>query len=312
VLKVPIKIPENLPAAEVLRKENIFIMTEERAIHQDIRPLEIVILNLMPNKIVTETQLLRLLSNTPLQINVVLLRMVSHNHKNVSEEYLDTFYKSFDQINHRKFDGLIITGAPVETLDFEQVDYWEELKEVMEWSKKNVFSTLHICWGAQAGLYYHFGINKYHVSKKIFGVFEHSVSCEDSPLVRGFDDTFWVPHSRHTQIKREDIEPIKELIILAESKKAGVYLVERKDGRQVFVTGHPEYDPEVLKKEYYRDLNKGVDIDIPVNYFPHDDPEKRPVVRWRSHAYILFNNWLNYYVYQQTPYNLDNIDEAIL
>jgi homoserine O-succinyltransferase len=304
---VPIKIPEKLPAFDTLKNENIFVMTENRAIHQDIRPLEIVILNLMPDKIATETQLLRLLSNTPLQINIVLLRMISHDHKNVSEKYLQTFYQSFPEIVHRKFDGLIITGAPVETLNFEEVDYWEELKEVMEWSKTNVFSSLHICWGSQAGLYFHYGINKYKVSKKIFGVFQHTVVENNSPLVRGFDDLFWVPHSRHTEIKREDIEPIKDLLILAESKEAGVYLIEKKGGRQVFVTGHPEYDPENLKREYHRDIKKGMDIDIPVHYFPQDDPMKDPVVRWRSHAYLLFNNWLNYCVYQETPYKLENI-----
>jgi len=304
---VPIKIPEKLPAFDTLKNENIFVMTENRAIHQDIRPLEIVILNLMPDKIATETQLLRLLSNTPLQINIVLLRMISHDHKNVSEKYLQTFYQSFPEIVHRKFDGLIITGAPVETLNFEEVDYWEELKEVMEWSKTNVFSSLHICWGSQAGLYFHYGINKYKVSKKIFGVFQHTVVENNSPLVRGFDDLFWVPHSRHTEIKREDIEPIKDLFILAESKEAGVYLIEKKGGRQVFVTGHPEYDPENLKREYHRDIKKGMDVDIPVHYFPQDDPMKDPVVRWRSHAYLLFNNWLNYCVYQETPYKLENI-----
>lgn len=304
---MPIKIPEKLPAFDTLKNENIFVMTENRAIHQDIRPLEIVILNLMPDKIATETQLLRLLSNTPLQINIVLLRMISHDHKNVSEKYLQTFYQSFPEIVHRKFDGLIITGAPVETLNFEEVDYWEELKEVMEWSKTNVFSSLHICWGSQAGLYFHYGINKYKVSKKIFGVFQHTVVENNSPLVRGFDDLFWVPHSRHTEIKREDIEPIKDLLILAESKEAGVYLIEKKGGRQVFVTGHPEYDPENLKREYHRDIKKGMDIDIPVHYFPQDDPMKDPVVRWRSHAYLLFNNWLNYCVYQETPYKLENI-----
>lgn len=304
---MPIKIPEKLPAFDTLKNENIFVMTENRAIHQDIRPLEIVILNLMPDKIATETQLLRLLSNNPLQINIVLLRMISHDHKNVSEKYLQTFYQSFPEIVHRKFDGLIITGAPVETLNFEEVDYWEELKEVMEWSKTNVFSSLHICWGSQAGLYFHYGINKYKVSKKIFGVFQHTVVENNSPLVRGFDDLFWVPHSRHTEIKREDIEPIKDLFILAESKEAGVYLIEKKGGRQVFVTGHPEYDPENLKREYHRDIKKGMDVDIPVHYFPQDDPMKDPVVRWRSHAYLLFNNWLNYCVYQETPYKLENI-----
>jgi homoserine O-succinyltransferase len=304
---MPINIPANLPAGEILKKENVFVMSHDRAIHQDIRPLEIVILNLMPTKIVTETQILRLIGNTPLQVNISLLRMISHKSKNTSEEYLSTFYTTLLEIKYKKFDGLIITGAPVETLNFEEVDYWDELKDVMNWSKNNVFSTLHICWGAQAGLYFHYGINKYPVNKKIFGVFEHTPNDKSCKLVRGFDDVFWVPHSRHTEIKREDIEPIPELNIISESKDAGVYLIERKDGRQVFVTGHPEYDPVILKKEYERDINKGMDIPIPKNYFPNDDPNCEPVVRWRSHAYLLFSNWLNYYVYQETPYEINNI-----
>ena len=245
---MPINIPVNLPAGEILKKENVFVMSHDRAIHQDIRPLEIVILNLMPTKVITETQILRLLGNTPLQVNISLLRMISHKSKNTSEEYLSTFYTTLFEIKYKKFDGLIITGAPVETLNFEEVDYWKELKEIMNWSKNNVFSTLHICWGAQAGLYFHYGINKYPVNKKIFGVFEHTANDKSCKLVRGFDDVFWVPHSRHTEIKREDIEPIPELNIISESKDAGVYLIERKDGRQVFVTGHPEYDPVILKK----------------------------------------------------------------
>lgn len=304
---MPINIPVNLPAGEILKKENVFVMSHDRAIHQDIRPLEIVILNLMPTKVITETQILRLLGNTPLQVNISLLRMISHKSKNTSEEYLSTFYTTLLEIKYKKFDGLIITGAPVETLNFEEVDYWDELKDVMNWSKNNVFSTLHICWGAQAGLYFHYGINKYPVNKKIFGVFEHTANDKSCKLVRGFDDVFWVPHSRHTEIKREDIEPIPELNIISESKDAGVYLIERKDGRQVFVTGHPEYDPVILKKEYERDINKGMDIPIPKNYFPNDDPNCEPVVRWRSHAYLLFSNWLNYYVYQETPYEINNI-----
>jgi len=282
---MPINIPANLPAGEILKKENVFVMSQERAIHQDIRPLEIIILNLMPTKIVTETQILRLIGNTPLQVNVSLLRMISHKSKNTSEEYLRTFYTTFSEIKYKKIDGLIITGAPVETLDFEEVDYWEELKEVMKWSKNNVFSTLHLCWGAQAGLYLYYGINKYPVNKKIFGVFEHSVNDISCKLVRGFDDIFWAPHSRHTEIKREDIEPITELNIISESVDAGVYLIEKVDGRQVFVTGHPEYDPVILKKEYERDLNKGLDIPLPKNYFPNDDPNGEPIVKWRSHAY---------------------------
>lgn len=305
---MPINIPANLPAGEILKKENVFVMSQERAIHQDIRPLEIIILNLMPTKIVTETQILRLIGNTPLQVNVSLLRMISHKSKNTSEEYFRTFYTTFSEIKYKKFDGLIITGAPVETLDFEEVDYWEELKEVMKWSKNNVFSTLHLCWGAQAGLYLHYGINKYLVNKKIFGVFEHSVNDISCKLVRGFDDIFWAPHSRHTEIKREDIEPITELNIISESVDAGVYLIEKVDGRQVFVTGHPEYDPVILKKEYERDLNKGLDIPLPKNYFPNDDPNGEPIVKWRSHAYLLFSNWLNYYVYQETPYEINKIN----
>ncbi|HOB16771.1 MAG TPA: homoserine O-succinyltransferase [Defluviitoga sp.] len=305
---MPINIPANLPAGEILKKENVFVMSQERAIHQDIRPLEIIILNLMPTKIVTETQILRLIGNTPLQVNVSLLRMISHKSKNTSEEYLRTFYTTFSEIKYKKIDGLIITGAPVETLDFEEVDYWEELKEVMKWSKNNVFSTLHLCWGAQAGLYLYYGINKYPVNKKIFGVFEHSVNDISCKLVRGFDDIFWAPHSRHTEIKREDIEPITELNIISESVDAGVYLIEKVDGRQVFVTGHPEYDPVILKKEYERDLNKGLDIPLPKNYFPNDDPNGEPIVKWRSHAYLLFSNWLNYYVYQETPYEINKIN----
>lgn len=304
---MPINIPANLPAGEILKKENVFVMYHDRAIHQDIRPLEIIILNLMPTKVVTETQILRLLGNTPLQVKVSLLRMITHKSKNTSEEYLSTFYTTLLEIKYKKFDGLIITGAPVETLNFEDVDYWEELKDVMSWSKNNVFSTLHICWGAQAGLYFHYGINKYPVNKKIFGVFEHTLNDKSCILVRGFDDIFWVPHSRHTEIKRQDIEPIPDLNIISESKDAGVYLIERKDGRQVFVTGHPEYDPIILKHEYERDINKGMDIPLPKNYFPNDDPNSKPIVRWRSHAYLLFSNWLNYYVYQETPYEIDNI-----
>lgn len=304
---MPIKIPDKLPAAEILRKENIFVMEEERALHQDIRPLRIAILNLMPTKIETETQILRLLSNNPLQIDIVLLHPESHQPKNTPVEYLKTFYNTFSEVKDEKFDGLIITGAPVELLDFSEVDYWEELKEIMEWSKSNVFSTLHICWGAQAGLYYHYGIDKVLLEKKLSGVFKHYVTNKNARLVRGFDDVFYAPHSRYTGVNREDIERNPSLEILAESKEAGVFIVVSKNDRQVFITGHPEYDRLTLQKEYERDINKGLDIEIPYNYFPGNDPEKTPVLNWRSHASLLYINWLNYYVYQSTPYDLNQI-----
>lgn len=304
---MPIKIPNNLPAADILSNENIFVMHEDRAYHQDIRPLKLVILNLMPNKIVTETQLLRLLSNSPLQIEIVLLNPKTHLSKNTPEEHLKNFYTTFDHVKKDKFDGLIITGAPVEQLEFEEVTYWEELKEIMEWSKKNVFSTFHICVGAQAGLYYHFNISKYPLPKKMFGVFLHTVNKKNVPLLRGFDDEFYVPHSRHTEFKRADIEKVEQLEILSESAEAGVYIVATKDGRQIFVAGHSEYDPYSLKAEYERDVAKGLDIDVPKNYYPNDDPGQEPKVKWRSHANLLFTNWLNYHVYQETPYNLDEL-----
>lgn len=305
---MPIRIPDNLPAAEILTNENIFIMTENRASHQDIRPLEIVILNLMPTKIVTETQLLRLIGNSPLQVNVTLLRMRSHTSKNTSEEHLATFYKTFDDIREGRFDGLIITGAPVEQMDFEEVNYWEELKAIMDWSKHNVFATLHICWAAQAGLYHHYGIPKYPLDQKMFGVFPHTVNIRNIKLLRGFDDVFYAPHSRHTEVRRKDIEKVPELMILSESPEAGVYIVQSRDGRQTFVTGHSEYDPLTLKAEYDRDIGRGLDIQVPRNYYPDDDPQKIPVVRWRGHANLLFCNWLNYYVYQETPYNLNDLE----
>ncbi|MGE5583524.1 MAG: homoserine O-acetyltransferase MetA [Bacillota bacterium] len=304
---MPIKIPDNLPAAKVLAGENIFVMTESRACRQDIRPLRIAILNLMPTKITTETQLLRLLGNTALQVEVVLLQPGTHQSKNTPEEHLKTFYQIFEQVSDEKFDGMIITGAPVEQLDFEEVHYWEELNKVMDWSAHHVFSTLHICWAAQAGLYHHYRIPKYPLPVKMFGVFEHTVNQKYSPLLRGFDDLFMAPHSRHTEVRREDIKKVSELEILAESKEAGVYIVASKDGRQVFVTGHPEYDPQTLKWEYDRDIAKGMPIAIPRNYYPGDDPAGEPLVRWRSHANLLFANWLNYYVYQETPYNLNEI-----
>ncbi|MDK2798524.1 MAG: homoserine O-succinyltransferase/O-acetyltransferase [Clostridiales bacterium] len=304
---MPIKIPDNLPATEVLNNENIFVMTEKRAIHQDIRPLKIAILNLMPTKITTETQLLRLLGNSPLQVEIELLHTKTYKSKNTSEEHLLTFYKTFEDIEDQKFDGMIITGAPVETLNFEEVDYWEELTQIMNWSVHNVTSTLHICWGAQAGLYHHFNIPKYPLSKKMFGVFSHTICKKNVKLLRGFDDEFFAPHSRYTEIRSEDIDKVSHLDILSVSEVAGLYIVATKDGRQIFVTGHSEYDAETLKQEYERDITKGLNIAVPENYFPNDNPSNPPVVKWRSHANLLFSNWLNYYVYQETPYNLSEI-----
>ena len=304
---MPIRIPNNLPATGVLQEENIFVMTETRAITQDIRPLEIVLLNLMPTKIATETQLTRLLGNTPLQVHLELMHMSSHKSKNTSQEHLLSFYKTFDELKHRKFDGMVITGAPVEKMQFEDVDYWPELCRIMEWSKTNVHSTFHICWGAQAGLYYHYGIPKYDLPEKLFGVFEHRTDYRRSILLRGFDDQFWVPHSRHTTVKRADIEAMPGLKILASSEKAGVYAVMNKEGRQIFITGHSEYDPDTLLKEYLRDKNAGLPIHVPENYFPGDDDSKYPTVRWRGHANLLFSNWLNYFVYQTTPYDIMTI-----
>ena len=306
---MPIQIPNDLPAASVLQQENIFVMTEERAVSQDIRPLEIVLLNLMPTKIVTETQLTRVLGNTPLQVHLELMHTSTHVSKNVAPEHLLTFYKSFSELKHRKFDGMVITGAPVENMPFEKVDYWPELCEIMEWSKTNVHSTFHICWGAQAGLYYHYGIPKYPLKEKMFGVFEHKADYKRSILLRGFDDTFWAPHSRHTTILREDIESVPELKILASSEKAGIYALMNDRGRQIFVTGHSEYDADTLQREYLRDKNLGLPIRVPENYFPDDDDTKPPVVRWRSHANLLFSNWLNYFVYQTTPYDIMTIGQ---
>ena len=306
---MPIKIPNDLPAAGILQQENIFVMTENRAVSQDIRPLEIVLLNLMPTKIATETQLSRLLGNTPLQVRLELMHTSSHVSKNVSQDHLLTFYKSFDELKHRKFDGMVITGAPVEHMDFEQVDYWPELCQIMEWSKTNVHSTFHICWGAQAGLYYHYGIRKHPIPEKLFGVFEHKADYKRSILLRGFDDVFWVPHSRHTTVYREDIEAVPGLRVLASSEKAGVYAVASREGRQIFVTGHSEYDPETLKTEYLRDKNQGLPIHVPENYFPNDDDTQDPIVRWRGHAHLLFSNWLNYFVYQTTPYDIMSIGQ---
>jgi homoserine O-succinyltransferase len=302
---MPIKIPNQLPAREILKKENIFVMDEDRAIHQDIRPLKIAILNLMPTKITTETQLLRLLGNTSLQVEVTLVRTSSYQSKNTPEEHLLTFYQTFDQIRDQKFDGLIITGAPVEHLPFEQVDYWPELQAILDWGLNNVFSLFYICWGAQAALYHQFGIPKHPLPAKQFGVYPHQIVEQNVRLLRGFDDVFYAPHSRHTEIRRADITKIPQLKILVESEEAGVYIVASQDGRQVFVTGHSEYDPLTLKREYDRDVDARLPISIPVNYFPGNDPTKAPVVRWRGHAHLLFANWINYYVYQETPYNLD-------
>jgi homoserine O-succinyltransferase len=304
---MPVKIPATLPAREIRARENIFVMTDDRARHQDIRPLRIAILNLMPTKVETETQLLRLLGNSPLQVDITLLHTASHDHKNVSAEHLLTHYKSFAQVRRQKFDGLVITGAPVEQMPFEEVDYWPELAEIMTWANTNVFSTLYICWGAQAGLFHRYGIPKYPLAQKMFGVFPHRVIERNMRLLRGFDDIFLAPHSRHTEVRRADIEQVSDLVILAESEQAGVYLVSTRDGRHVFVTGHSEYDPHTLKSEYDRDLNKGLPIQVPQNYYPNDDPSQPPFVRWRGHANLLFSNWLNYHVYQVTPYHLRDI-----
>ena len=304
---MPIKIPNDLPAVKTLSDENIFVMTETRAITQDIRPLKIALLNLMPTKIATETQFSRLLGNSPLQVELELLHTSSHKAKNVSEEHLISFYKTFDEIKENFYDGLIITGAPVEHMPFEEVEYWKELCEIMEWSKTHAHSTLHICWGAQAGLYYHYGINKHTLDRKLFGVFPHTVEYKKSILFRGFDDVFMVPQSRHTTVYREDIEAVPELKILASSEECGVYAVRSKQGRQIFITGHSEYDAETLKNEYVRDVGLGRPIDVPKNYFENNDPEKAPVVSWRAHANLLFSNWLNYFVYQLTPYDVNDI-----
>lgn len=303
---MPLNIPDNLPAVEQLIKENIFVMRETRAIHQDIRPMQIVILNLMPVKTTTETHILRMLSNTPLQVEVILLHTKTHVSKNTPREHLENFYKTFDDIENRKFDGMIITGAPIEHLKFEEVDYWDEITTIMDWADKNVTSTLFICWGAQAGLYHHYGVEKYELTEKMFGVFCHRVNDKKEPIVRGFDDIFLAPHSRYTYTRREDIDKVAGLKFIAESDEAGIYIVASKDGKRIFVTGHSEYDSDTLKNEYIRDKKKGVDIHVPNNYFENDDPYKEPIVRWKSHANLLFSNWLNYYVYQITPFDLHN------
>ena len=308
---MPIKIPNQLPATKTLTEENIFVMTETRAITQDIRPLQILLLNLMPTKADTETQLARVLGNTPLQIELELISPAGHISRNTSQEHMLSFYKTFDEVKSRTFDGLVITGAPVEHLPFEEVDYWPELCEIMEWSKSHVHSTLHICWGAQAGLYYHYGVPKRQLDRKLFGVFRHTLEDPNFILFRGFDDTFWVPHSRNTTVDREDIQAVPELKILSSSPEAGVYAVKTAQGRQVFLMGHAEYDRDTLKKEYLRDVAAGVDIQLPRHYFPQDDPAREPLVRWRSCAHLLYGNWLNYCVYQTTPYDIGGIRQGV-
>ncbi|MBR6401075.1 MAG: homoserine O-succinyltransferase [Firmicutes bacterium] len=304
---MPIKVADDLPAKSVLTNESIFVMDESRAFHQDIRPLRILILNLMPNKQQTEVQLLRLLSNSPLQVEVSFMHMESHVSKNTSRAYLDTFYLTFADVKHEKYDGMIITGAPVEQMPFEEVNYWHELTEIMEWSKTNVTSTFHICWGAQAGLYYHYGIPKYPLEKKMFGVFAHTKIYEHIDLLRGFDDVFYAPHSRHTEVRAEDIEKTEGLRVIASGEEAGVYIVASADMRRFFVMGHSEYEKNTLAAEYFRDKEKGLDIDIPKNYFKDDDPSKPPVSLWKAHSSLLYTNWLNYYVYQLTPYDINSI-----
>lgn len=301
---MPVIVPDSLPAREILAAENIFVMGEERAVHQDIRPLKIAILNLMPTKIATETQLLRLLGNTPIQIEISLLRTATHESKNTPEEHLVSFYQTIADVEDERFDGLVITGAPVEQMPFEDVDYWPELRHIMDWSRRHVYSTMFVCWGAQAALHHFYGVPKYPLGRKMFGVFPHQALRKNVPLLRGFDDIFYAPHSRHTEVRREDILAVDALELLVESPEAGVYIAASKDGRQIFVTGHSEYDPLTLKGEYDRDVRLGLPIHVPVNYYPDDDPAREPVVRWRGHSNLLFVNWLNYYVYQETPYNL--------
>ncbi len=304
---MPIKVDNELPAHKALENENIFVMTEERAVSQDIRPLKIIILNLMPTKIETETQILRLLSNSPLQVDIDLLQVKSHKSKNTSEEHMLKFYNVFDDIRHNKYDGMIVTGAPVEHMPFEEVDYWDELCEIFEWSKKNVYSTFHICWGAQAALYYHYGIPKYQLEEKMFGIFPHRSLDTLHPLMRGLDDVFYVPHSRHTEIRRSDIALVKDLQIISYSEEAGIHLVSDMECRNFYATGHSEYDRDTLAREYFRDRDKGLPIKIPFNYFPGDNPENTPVISWRSAGNLIFTNWLNYFVYQKTPYDINSI-----
>lgn len=304
---MPVRVPVSLPAVEALRSENIFVIDEQRASSQDIRPLRIAILNLMPLKIMTETDLLRLISNTPLQVELDFIDTDSHVSKNTPREHIETFYKTFDEVKHNNYDGLIITGAPVEKVAFEDVDYWQELTEIFDWAKKHVTSTLYICWAALAGLYYHYGIPKYVLDKKISGVFKHHIDDELNPIFRGFDDVFYVPHSRYSEVRREDIEKVTQLKIIAESDYSGIYMVMARGGREFFITGHSEYSPGTLDFEYHRDLEKGLNPSIPANYYLNDDPSQQPIVRWRSHANLLFSNWLNYFVYQATPYDLNEI-----
>lgn len=305
---MPVNIPDSLPAKALLEAENVFVMGESRAVAQDIRPLRILILNLMPLKIVTESHLLRVLSNSPLQVEVELLMTSGHTHRNTPQEHLLAFYKQFEEVRHRYFDGLIITGAPVELLDFEEVTYWKELQEIMDWSKTHVTSTFHICWGAQAGLYHHFGLKKFELGKKLFGVFEHEVLLRTEPLLRGFDDVFTAPHSRYTEVREADIEACKGVVLLTRSAEAGPYIVISEDRRQIFVTGHPEYEANTLGEEYWRDVNKGMEMAVPDYYYPDNNPENPPRVTWRSHAHLLYSNWLNYYVYQSTPYKLGELE----
>ena len=305
---MPIKIPNELPAVKTLTDENIFVMTETRAITQDIRPLKILLLNLMPTKIETETQFARILGNSPLQVELDMLHTKSHKSKHISQEHLLNFYNTFDEINKNKYDGMIITGAPVEMMEFEEVEYWDELCEIMEWSKTHVTSTFHICWGAQAGLYYHFGIKKHTLDKKLFGIYPHKADYKQSILLRGFDDVFMVPQSRHTTVLREDVERVPEIKILASSEETGVYIMSTDNGKQIFVTGHSEYDKNTIRNEYLRDKEKGLDIQIPVNYFPDDNPDNEPIVTWKAHANLLYSNWLNYFVYQTTPYDIETIN----
>lgn len=305
---MPIRISSELPAFKTLGEENIFVISGERAEHQDIRPLKVIILNIMPKKIETEIQLMRLLSNTPLQVDVELLQVASHTSRNTSSNHLEAFYTTFDKIRNNRYDGMIITGAPVELLDYEQVDYWEEICEIMEWSKTHVFSTLHICWAAQAGLYYHFGVPKYALDRKMFGIFPHKAEVENCLLLKGFDDVFLIPHSRNTEIRREDIDKVPQLEILTSSDLSGVHIVANRNGRQYFITGHSEYDRDTIANEYYRDIGKGIDMQIPYNYFPGDNPENTPVFSWRCTANLMFSNWLNYCVYQKTPYNLEELE----
>ncbi len=304
---MPLNLPDKLPAIELLKQENIFVIDTSRATQQDIRPLRIVVLNLMPLKITTETDLVRLLSNTPLQVEISFMKVKSHTSKNTPVEHMTTFYRDFELMRNEKFDGMIITGAPVEHMDFEEVVYWDEISEIFTWARTHVTSTLYICWAAQAGLYYHYGVPKYPLEKKKFGIFKHHVTNPLLPIFRGFDDEFFVPHSRHTEIRRDDILKIKELELISESEDAGVYMVMARGGREIFVTGHSEYSPLTLDTEYKRDLSKGLPIDMPLNYYRNDDPSLPPLVRWRAHANLFYQNWLNYYVYQETPFDINQI-----